>query len=81
MQKLDVTYTQHRIEYRRRIRQLLRVIEAKDKQLVELMSGGKSDEASTTEAPRNVVIGHVNSVLDEGLDDTFCRFDADVLEE
>ena len=36
MQKLDLTYTQHRIEYRNRIKQLMQVIEKKDKQLLRL---------------------------------------------
>ena len=38
MQKLDITYTQHRIEYRKRINQLLKVVEKKDKQLLRLMA-------------------------------------------
>ena len=42
MQKLDLTYTQHRIEYRNRIKQLMEVIEKKDKQLLKFASATRA---------------------------------------
>jgi len=51
MQKLDITYTQHRIEYRKRINQLLKVIERKDLQLLKLMAvvkeGGSQNDVGS----------------------------------
>ena len=49
MQKLDITYTQHRIEYRKRISQLLKLVEKKDRQLLRLMAAVKEELGGTTD--------------------------------
>jgi hypothetical protein len=47
IQELDVTHTQHRLEYRQRIRELQKILHEKDEQLlkvnhrIRLMAGGQ----------------------------------------
>ena len=46
MQKLDLTYAEHRIEYRNRIKKLMRLVAAKDQQLIQLAAATNKDNGS-----------------------------------